>query len=152
MRHVNERQPGDPRPDRAVCTWCTRTIERMPGAVEWTAAKVGVEGRDLQCPAAPNPDDGQMPGHQPNGVIIHPPPPTYFIVQIEAQDTADSTWRVLHRTPPGFVRAWSGLTAGQVAEFVADQQKVVTDGRWRVRVWVEDDRAGPPAEVYSPAP
>lgn len=74
-RHVGQRQPGDVRPDRATCRYCRRPIQREVDSTAWTTAKVGVDGRDPQCPAAPNPEDGPMPGHIHDGVIVHPPAP-----------------------------------------------------------------------------
>lgn len=74
LRHVNTRTAGDDRPDRAVCRHCHRQLERAPGIRQWTAAQLAsVSGRSTQCPAAPNPDDGPMPGHTPDGFLVHPP-------------------------------------------------------------------------------
>lgn len=76
VRHVGQRQPGDSRPDRSHCRFCKLVIERDVDDQKptmWTAAKIGVAGRAPQCPAAPNPTGGPMPGHEPDGVIIHPP-------------------------------------------------------------------------------
>jgi hypothetical protein len=73
LRHVNTRTAGDDRPDYAYCRHCGRPIQREPGATAWTAALIGVPGRDHQCRQAPNPDDGPMPGHEPRDVVVHPP-------------------------------------------------------------------------------
>lgn len=74
LRIINERQPNDPRPDRSKCRWCKRMIEREPDSQDWTSSKLAsVAGRNRECPDAPNPDDGPMPGHEPDGFVIHPP-------------------------------------------------------------------------------
>ncbi len=75
LRHVNTRTAGDDRPDYSYCRHCGRPIQREPGATAWTAALIGVPGRDHQCRQAPNPDDGPMPGHEPRDVVVHPPAP-----------------------------------------------------------------------------
>lgn len=73
---------------RSTCIYCSRVIEtdveppadgEPADSVVWTAPPVpGLTGRDRECHAAPNPDDGPMPGHAP-GVIARrseqPPPP-----------------------------------------------------------------------------
>ncbi|NUR59341.1 MAG: zinc finger BED domain-containing protein [Catenulispora sp.] len=73
LRHINERQPGDPRPDYSYCLHCGRLISREPDSGTWTATQLAGFDPNPQCPKAPNPDDGPMPGHQAKDVIIHPP-------------------------------------------------------------------------------
>jgi len=73
LRHVNERQPGDPGPDRSNYRYCGRPIEREPDSDEWAVAQLAGLDPNPQCPQAPNPDEGPMPGHRPRDFIVHPP-------------------------------------------------------------------------------
>lgn len=38
LRHVNTRNPSDPRADRAVCRHCGKNLEREPGHEQWTGS------------------------------------------------------------------------------------------------------------------
>lgn len=57
------------REQRSTCVHCGRGIHRANSAAPWTAPLgPGLQGDTDECHAAPNPDDGPMPGHVP-GVI-----------------------------------------------------------------------------------
>lgn len=62
--------PPEPDPDgypkRSVCEHCGDAMELTAEGAAWTV------GYSTECSAAPNPDDGPMPGHVP-GVVLHPP-------------------------------------------------------------------------------
>lgn len=53
-------------PKRSVCVHCEDAMELAADGAAWTV------GYSRECPQAPNPDDGPMPGHEP-GVVLHPP-------------------------------------------------------------------------------
>lgn len=61
-------------PQRTTCRYCKRVLERDATGAPWTSAKLaGLSGRDPECHAAPNPDDGPMPGHEPGSAILSAP-------------------------------------------------------------------------------
>jgi hypothetical protein len=57
-------------PKRSLCQHCGDPIELAALGGEWGMGTR--HGRSTECAAAPNPDDGPMPGHVP-GVVLHPP-------------------------------------------------------------------------------
>lgn len=67
--------PPEPDPDgypkRSICEHCGDVIELAADGAAWTRGNL-LGGDDPECPQAPNPDDGPMPGHAP-GVVLHPP-------------------------------------------------------------------------------
>jgi hypothetical protein len=58
-------------PKRSVCVHCDDVIEQAADGAAWTRGNL-LGGDSPECPDAPNPDDGPMPGHEP-GTILHPP-------------------------------------------------------------------------------
>lgn len=54
---------------RSTCRWCRRPIERASAASEWKSGFFG-GGGDRECPDAPNPYDGPMPGHEPGTAVV----------------------------------------------------------------------------------
>lgn len=66
--------PPEPDPDgypkRSLCQHCGDPIELAAEGGEWGMGTR--HGRSTECPQAPNPDDGPMPGHEP-GTVLHPP-------------------------------------------------------------------------------
>lgn len=64
--------PPPPEPDldgypkRSICEHCGDPIALAAADASWTV------GNGRECPQAPNPDDGPMPGHAP-GLVLHPP-------------------------------------------------------------------------------
>ena len=69
--------PPSPEPDldgypkRSVCEHCGDVIEQAANGADWTRGNL-LGGDDSECPKAPNPDGGPMPGHTP-GNVLHPP-------------------------------------------------------------------------------
>lgn len=68
----------DPEPDpdgypkRSTCAHCTEVIEQEGPGADWTIGNL-FGGRSSECPQAPNPDGGPMPGHTPGTAILSPP-------------------------------------------------------------------------------
>lgn len=66
--------PPEPDPDgypkRSTCQHCGYVIEQAADGAAWTVGSLF--GDSPECPQAPNPDDGPMPGHAP-GTVLHPP-------------------------------------------------------------------------------
>lgn len=57
-------------PKRSVCEHCGDVISQATEGAPWTVG--GLFSDNPECPQAPNPDEGPMPGHTP-GTVLHPP-------------------------------------------------------------------------------
>ncbi|MEE1737093.1 hypothetical protein PUR49_11380 [Streptomyces sp. BE147] len=53
-------------PKYSFCLHCGDVVAQSAKGARW------VVGNSPECPEAPNPDDGPMPGHMP-GTVLHPP-------------------------------------------------------------------------------
>lgn len=61
------------RPQRSICQHCGRGIYRENSTIAWTCpVGPGLQGDTDECHAAPNPEDGPMPGHLPGVIAIKP--------------------------------------------------------------------------------
>ncbi|MGW1436786.1 hypothetical protein ACWD7M_16245 [Streptomyces griseus] len=53
-------------PKYSTCLHCGDVLTLTAEGARWAVANAP------ECPKAPNPDDGPMPGHEP-GTVVHPP-------------------------------------------------------------------------------
>ncbi len=59
-----------------ACEYCEKALQLTdePDA-RWTSSMGwGTSGQTPECPEAPNPDDGPMPGHKPTVIAYRPEP------------------------------------------------------------------------------
>jgi hypothetical protein len=57
----------------ASCRFGEHILHRHGPGEPWVAAQLGGLGDSPECPDAPNPEDGPMPGHEPGTAAVTNP-------------------------------------------------------------------------------